>query len=118
VLLDAERQRISPALRCASDRIEEAVHGVLSRLASTEAAPGREVYFSYSCRDLREYRETFPSWLMLQAYRLKTADPSKSYRDLNRSSPQPKPQIVTSQMVERNARIGYWVQLQISEAKG
>ena len=38
--------------------------------------------FSYSCRDLREYRETFPSWLMLQAYRLQTADPSKSYRDL------------------------------------
>ena len=29
VLLDAERQRISPALRCASDRIEEAVYAAL-----------------------------------------------------------------------------------------
>jgi hypothetical protein len=26
--------------------------------------------FSYSCRDTREFRETFASWLMLQAYRL------------------------------------------------
>ena len=73
VLLDAERQRINPALRCSSDRIDEAVHGVLARLAVVETAPGGEVCLSYSCRDLREYRETFPSWLMLQAYRLQTA---------------------------------------------
>ena len=90
VLLDAERQRISPELRRSSDRIEEAVYTVLARLATAEFGPGREVCFSYSCRDLREYRETFPSWLMLQAYRLQVADQSKSYRDLKAALGVPK----------------------------
>ena len=90
VLLDSERQRISPALRCSSDRTEEAVHAVLARLAVVDTASGREVCLSYSCRDLREYRETFPSWLMLQAYRLQTADPSKSYPDLKAALGAPK----------------------------
>ena len=40
VLLDAERQRISPALRCSSDRTEEAVHAVLARLAVVDTAAG------------------------------------------------------------------------------
>src|SRR6185295_13461197 len=53
VLLDAERQRISPALRCSSDRTEEAVHAVLARLALVHTAAGRELCLSYSCRDLR-----------------------------------------------------------------
>ena len=82
VLLDAERQRISQALRCASDRTDEAVHAVLARLASVDTAAGGAVCLSYSCRDLREYRGTFPSWLMLQAYRLQTGDPAKSYPHL------------------------------------
>jgi ATP-dependent helicase/nuclease subunit B len=90
VLLDSERKRISPALGCSSDRIEEAVHSVLTRLAVIETAAGGEVCFSYSCRDLREYRETFPSWLMLQAHRLQTADPSKSYPDLKFALGSPK----------------------------
>ena len=90
VLLDAERQRISPALRCSSDRTDEAVHAVLARLAVVDTAAGGEVCLSYSCRDLREYRGTFPSWLMLQAYRLQTADPSKSYPDLKAALGAPK----------------------------
>lgn len=90
VLLDSERQRISPALQCSSDRIEEAVNSVLARLAVVETGAGGEVCFSYSCQDLRKYRETFPSWLMLQAYRLQTADPSKSYPDLKTALGEPK----------------------------
>ena len=39
VLLDAERAGISPALRLSSDRIDEAVYGVLSRLASWGEQP-------------------------------------------------------------------------------
>ncbi len=96
VLLDVERQRISPVLRCASDRIEEAVYAALSRLATVGAAAGVEVCFSYSCRDLREYRETFPSWMMLQAYRLQAADPSKTYRDLEAALGVPKSCVPTS----------------------
>ena len=41
----------------------------LSRRAAMGAACDSEVCLSFSCRDLREYRHTFPSWLMLQAYR-------------------------------------------------
>jgi ATP-dependent helicase/nuclease subunit B len=90
VLLDAERQKINPFLRRSSDRIEEAVYAVLSRFATAGSALGAEVCFSYSCRDLREYRETYPSWLMLQAYRLQTGDPSKSYPDLKAALGVPK----------------------------
>ena len=39
---------------------------------------------------MREYRETFPSWLLLQAYRLRVADPSKSYPDLKAALGAPK----------------------------
>ncbi len=90
VLLDSERQRISSALRCSSDRTEEAVHAVFARLAVVDTAAGGEVCLSYSCRDLREYRGTFPSWLMLQAYRLQTGDPSKSYPHLKAALGAPK----------------------------
>ena len=90
VLLDAERHGISPALRCSSDRTEEAVYTALSRLAVVNTAAGAEVCFSYSCRDLREFRGTFPSWLMLQAHRLQTGDPSKSYPDLKAALGAPK----------------------------
>jgi RecB family exonuclease len=31
------------------------------------------ITFSYSCRDTREFRETYASWLMLQAFRLQQA---------------------------------------------
>lgn len=90
VLLDPERQRISSALRCSSDRIEEAVHAVLARLAVVDTSGDSEVCFSYSCRDLREYRSTFPSWLMLQAYRLQTGNASNSYPDLKVALGAPK----------------------------
>ena len=90
VLLDVERQRISPTLRRSGDRVEESVYAVLSRLATAGSATDVELCFSYSCRDLREHRESFPSWLMLQAYRLQTADPSKSYLDLKAALGVPK----------------------------
>ena len=67
VLLDQERARIHAALRLSKDRVDEAVWATLSRLA-THAGP---IVLSYSSRDVREYRETYASWLMLQAFRLK-----------------------------------------------
>lgn len=80
VLLDAERQRISPHLRLASDRSEEAVYAVVSRLAATGGAAS--ITLSYSCRDLREFRQTYPSWLMLQAHRIVSGQPTNSYPHL------------------------------------
>ena len=37
VLLDRERPAISPDLRLSTDRLDEAVHGVLARLATSGA---------------------------------------------------------------------------------
>jgi len=66
VLLDRERERIAPALCTSGDRVTEALHRVVHRLASL----GGSVCLSFSCRDLRQYRATFASWLLLQAMRV------------------------------------------------
>jgi RecB family exonuclease len=86
VLLDAERAAISADLRLSSDRLDEAVYAVLARLAASAAS----VTFSYSCRDTREFRETYASWLMLQALRLQRRDATLSYHDLKASLGEPK----------------------------
>jgi RecB family exonuclease len=101
VLLDAERAAISPALRLSIDRIDEAVYAVLSRLA-TSGADGRDdesrtgaaqsaacITFSYSCRDTREFRETYASWLMLQAFRLEQRDAARSYPQMKAALGEP-----------------------------
>jgi ATP-dependent helicase/nuclease subunit B len=66
VLLDAERGKIDPALRTSEDRASEALYRLVARLGSLS---GR-VCLSYSCRDLRQTRATFPSWVLLQAVRV------------------------------------------------
>jgi ATP-dependent helicase/nuclease subunit B len=86
VLLDAERDRISSDLRLSTDRIDEAVYAVLTRLAASTAS----VTFSYSCRDTREFRETYASWVMLQAFRLQQGESTLSYRELKASLGEPK----------------------------
>jgi ATP-dependent helicase/nuclease subunit B len=55
VLLDGERQAICEDLRLSTDRIDD------------------------SCRDTREFRETYASWLMLQAFRLQQRNATLSY---------------------------------------
>jgi ATP-dependent helicase/nuclease subunit B len=98
VLLDSERAAISPALRLSSDRIDESVSAVLSRLATwgngasnmartgpasrEPANPRTMATFSYSSRDTREFRETYASWLMLQAFRLQQGDRAASYQQM------------------------------------
>ena len=101
ILLDCERTAVSPDLRRSSDRIDEAVYAVLSRLASWREGPSnvastrpadrgpRTAVFSYSCRDTREFRETHASWLMLQAYRLQQGDPSLSYQQMKAALGEP-----------------------------
>jgi ATP-dependent helicase/nuclease subunit B len=87
VLLDAERAAISPALRRSTDKIDEAVHGLLARLATY----GKEsrITFSYSVRDTREFRETYASWVMLQAYRLQQGDEALSYQHMKAALGEP-----------------------------
>jgi ATP-dependent helicase/nuclease subunit B len=44
---------------------------------------------SYSCRDTREFRDTFPSWIVLQAYRLQQGDPTLTYEQLTKALGEP-----------------------------
>jgi ATP-dependent helicase/nuclease subunit B len=85
VLLDAERERLSPHLARAADRVAEALHQVVSRLAVL----GGTVALSCSCRDLREGRETFPSWLVLQAFRLGEPGETRTYEHLRAALGEP-----------------------------
>jgi hypothetical protein len=96
VLLDAERAAISPALRRSSDKIDEAVYNLQARLATCRGAS--MVTCSYSVRDTREFRETYASWLILQAYRLQQGDQALSYRDMKAALGEP----VSSLPVDRN----------------
>lgn len=82
VLLDRERSAISPALRLSGDRVDEAVWQTLARLADIETAPDARVCYSYASRDLREYRETYASWVMLRAFRRRTGDDTLSFPDM------------------------------------
>jgi ATP-dependent helicase/nuclease subunit B len=82
ILLDPEREGISSSLPKSADRTDEAVHAAVGRLARESARAGTALSLSYSCRDLREFRETYASWLMLQAYRVVSGDRQASYRDL------------------------------------
>ena len=119
VLLDCERAGISEALRRSSDRIDEAVYAVLTRLATWGDAPTAEpelsvaegripnpgsriparITLSYSTRDTREFRETYASWLMLQAFRLQQGDASLSYPQMKAALGEP----VSSLPLDRDA---------------
>lgn len=83
ILLDAEREALHPGLRRATDRVDEAVWAAVTRLvAAAHEATQDGLCLSFSCRDTREFRETFPSWLVLQAFRVLRGDASLSYPDL------------------------------------
>jgi ATP-dependent helicase/nuclease subunit B len=104
VLLDEERARVSEDLRRSTDRIDEAVYGVLSRLAVSDA----HATFSYSCRDTREFRETFASWLMLQAYRLQQGNDAVSYQGMKQALGEPKSAVPADRDAGLSAS-GWWL---------
>ena len=87
ILLDAERAAIGahlgqPALlRQSADRQRDAIETRLTRLAVL-GLDAERVVLSYSCRDAREFRDTFASWVVLNAFRLKRGDPTLSYKHL------------------------------------
>ena len=111
VLLDSERAAISDALATSHDRVAEAVHAVVSRLASLEVPADPEeghVCLSYSCRDLRDGRETAPSWLMLQAVRLQAGNSNLTYEQLREELGTPET-LVPRGRGEALTESGWWL---------
>jgi RecB family exonuclease len=120
VLLDAERAAISDTLQQSTDRIDEAVWAVLTRLAAFGPEPGSPgtLSLSHSCRDLRAYRETYPSWLLLQAFRITSNDGALSYPDLSKALGTPV-SIVPADPARALTDSGWWLsQLKSSGKKG
>jgi ATP-dependent helicase/nuclease subunit B len=108
VLLDTERAVLSQALQRSTDRIDEAVHSVLTRLASWTPGAHGTVTFSYSCRDTREFRETYASWLMLAAFRAQQGDPSASYPAMKTALGEPVSRMPADRGSSSNSS-GWWL---------
>ena len=81
ILLDAEREKLSPGLPTNADSLKESVYSMAALLASLR---GR-VIISYPSYDLLEDRASFPSSLVLQVHRLLGGDGTLDYADLEGS---------------------------------
>lgn len=86
ILLDEERAALSPALVTSRGRLDDAVCAVTRRLADLGAAAGTRdgalLSLSFSCRDVRQFRDTAPTSVLLQAYRALEGLPGASVRDM------------------------------------
>lgn len=80
VILDIERKQLGTGMVLSSDLLHENVYVSVKVLGSLRGT----VTLSYSCRDLREDRELFPSSILLGVYRVVTEDRAGDYRALKR----------------------------------
>ena len=112
VLLDAEREQLDASLPTSHDRLQEAIHAAISRLALLPAPldpRDGHITFSYSCRDLRDGRETGPSWLMLQALRLTTGNAALTYADLHDQLPAVPEALAPAAPEDALSDAGWWL---------
>jgi CRISPR/Cas system-associated exonuclease Cas4 (RecB family) len=84
-LLDEERGRISDTLKTTEDALRENLYGMAALISGLR---GRAV-LSYSSYDIVEERPSFPSSLMLQAFRLVEGEPRLDYSALLERLPEP-----------------------------
>jgi hypothetical protein len=84
-LLDEERMRISGTLKTTEDTLRENLYGMAALISGLR---GRAV-LSYSAYDIAEERPSFPSSLLLQAFRLVEGDPRLDYSALLEQLPEP-----------------------------
>jgi len=80
LLLDTERHKISP------EKLERSAQRVETRMFAFQHLVARlrgKITLGYSCRDLNDERETFPSSAILDAFRLLTVNPLADQRDLD-----------------------------------
>ena len=98
VILDIEREQLGSQMVSANQLLDENVYLMAKILSSLKGS----VTLSYSCRDLKEDRELFPSSLLLYIYRLITGDYSGDYQALIRSIGEPSGFIPGSGLVSLN----------------
>jgi len=84
VLLDEERAVHSEDLTTSADDLRAGLFGLAAALASLR---GR-IVFSYPSFDVVEGRESFPSSVVLQAFRLMRGEPGLDYAALDRGIPE------------------------------
>jgi ATP-dependent helicase/nuclease subunit B len=90
VLLDKERESLrTPGLPSSANKLNDLVTQTLARLDTAMSMPGVHVHLSYSCRDLRQFRATYASWVMLHAFRRATGNPAATYQDLHKQTGAP-----------------------------
>jgi ATP-dependent helicase/nuclease subunit B len=107
VLLDEDRRAIGGGLLTSVDRQARELDLVLARLDALAGA-ARQVCYSFSCRDTREFRETFPSWIVLQAHRLQKADEGLTYGRMKADLGEPvSPVPVTAASARTDS--GWWL---------
>lgn len=85
LLLDHERQALSPKLPTASGRLKEK----LDKLARLLARLRGRIVLSYCCHDLADDREMFPSPVILAAFRILSGKHDGDQTDLLRWLPPP-----------------------------
>ena len=85
ILLDEEREAISPDLLTSSEALRERLYNMARLLSSLRG----KVVFSYSAYDTIEDRPSFPSSLLLQVRRLMEGDPGIDYSALGDYLPEP-----------------------------
>jgi RecB family exonuclease len=81
VLLDQERTALDSFLPTSQDRVSESLYQLVTRLAALSG----DVTVSYASYDTRENRETFPSWIVLQAWRVLHPGQTWTYNELKAS---------------------------------
>jgi RecB family exonuclease len=84
VLLDEERAALSDSLPTAADALRSDLFELAAALASLRG----KVVFSYPSYDVVEGRESFPSSVVLQAFRLLRGEPDLDYAALDRGLPE------------------------------
>ena len=105
VLLDSERRKIAPDRLCtSSEALDEAV---FSRLRHIAGLTGR-VSLSYSSRDFRQGRETYPSWLIFHACRLLRPGTAFSHDELVAFLGEPATFVAVARE-QATSEMGWWL---------
>lgn len=108
ILLDEEMQAISENLILSSDLLKEKLYRISSLLASQRG----KITFSFSSFDVLENRESFPSSILLQVFRLTSGDINANYTDFMKALGLPSGYIPSGQHLDTS---DFWITSFISE---